>query len=257
MTTSIDATLSLDFTTLPARVVHEVKRRVIDTFAQALTSWEMPSAVGARRVAAAFQSTGGAQLWGTRQRVATDWAAFANSCLVPDGDPIPALFAVAEAHPANGRDLITAIALATEVQQRLTGNHTFGIALAAAKLMGLDAAATTHALGMAVAVEPAAWPDYAFANAARHAVFSALLARGGRSGPPPAENLLKAASAPFDWQFSNVPGPLTDVAIEEKFLAPANHHLTRDQVEGILHRLWRLDEVADVGEIVSLMDIVV
>src|SRR5438876_8629341 len=124
--------VGLRFEDLPAPVVHEVKRRVIDSFGCALGAWNAEPCVIARKVAGQF--TGTTTLWGTQQRVPPDWAAFANGCLVRyldfndtylskepahPSDNIPAALAVAEAEEADGRELIAAIALAYEVQCRL------------------------------------------------------------------------------------------------------------------------------------------
>jgi len=107
-----------------------------------------------------------------------------------------------------GRDLITAITLAYEVQCRLCDaaslrqrgwDHvTFGAfssTLAAAKLMGLSIEKTAHALGLAGVANIALrqtrvgglsmWKGCAFANIARNAVFAADLARNGMTGPVP------------------------------------------------------------------------
>src|SRR5262249_16700709 len=116
-------------------------------------------------------------LFGTEFRVSPDWAAFANGCLVRyldyndtylskepahPSDNIPAALAVADAVQANGRELITAIALAYEVQCRLCDaaslrargwDHvTYGVfstALGAARLLRLGPSRTAHALGIA------------------------------------------------------------------------------------------------------------
>jgi 2-methylcitrate dehydratase len=71
----------------------------------------------------------------------------------------------------------------------------FSTALAAAKLMKLDSEKTRHAVniaGVACAAmrqarvgELSHWKGVAFANAARHGVYSALLARAGMTGPAP------------------------------------------------------------------------
>src|SRR3989454_133605 len=123
-------------------------------------------------------------------------------------DNVPAAFAVAEADGANGRDLITAIALAYEVQCRLCDaaslrargwDHVtygaFSSALAAAKLMKLDVERTRHTVNIAGVAGAALrqsrvgdlshWKGCAFANVARHGVFAALLAREGMTGPAP------------------------------------------------------------------------
>src|SRR5205823_11565167 len=71
----------------------------------------------------------------------------------------------------------------------------FSSALAAATLFGLDGQRIRHALGIAgvAGVAPrqsrvgelSHWKGCAFANAARHGVFAALLARAGMTGPAP------------------------------------------------------------------------
>src|SRR5207237_8919925 len=123
-------------------------------------------------------------------------------------DKSAAVLAVAESVGANGRDAIAATALAYEVQCRLCDaasirarglDHvTYGAfltALASAKLMRLDPGKTRHAVniaGVACAAmrqarvgELSHWKGVAFANAARHGVYSALLARAGMTGPAP------------------------------------------------------------------------
>jgi 2-methylcitrate dehydratase len=72
---------------------------------------------------------------------------------------------------------------------------TFSTALASAKLMKLDPKNTRHAVNIAGVAgaamrqarvgELSHWKGVAFATAARHGVFSALLARGGMTGPGP------------------------------------------------------------------------
>ena len=215
--------VGLKFEDLSAPVVHEVKRRIIDSLGCAFGAWKAEPCVIARQVASTFSAKSGATLLGTRHQAPPDWAAFANGCLVRyldyndtylskepahPSDNIPAALAVAEAGNANGRELITAIALAYEVQCRLCDaasirargwDHVtygaFSSALAAARLMGLDAERTRHAVGIAGVASAALrqsrvgelshWKGCAFANAARHGVYAALLARAGMTGPAP------------------------------------------------------------------------
>src|SRR5580765_3733374 len=110
----------LKFERLPAPVVHEVKRRVIDSVGCALGAWDAEPCVIARRVASRFSAERGATLLGTTHRAPPDWAAFANSCLVRyldyndtylsrepahPSDNIPAALAVAQANGASGAEL--------------------------------------------------------------------------------------------------------------------------------------------------------
>src|SRR5919198_6612774 len=214
---------SFRFEDLSKEVVHEVKRRVIDSLGCALGAWnEEPCAI-ARKVASDFSAKNGATIIGTNHKAPPDWSAFANGCCIRyfdyndtylskepahPSDNISAALAAAESVGADGRELIAAIALAYEVQCRLCDaasirargwDHVtygaFSTALACARLMQLDPDRTRHALNIA-GVNCAAfrqarvgelshWKGVAFANAARHGVYAALLARAGMTGPAP------------------------------------------------------------------------
>src|SRR4030081_3567773 len=214
---------SLVYENLSKEVVHEVKRRVIDSIGCALGAWhEEPCAI-ARKVAFDFSAQHGSTIIGTNHKAPPDWTAFANGCAIRyfdhndtylskepahPSDNISAALAIAESLGVNGRELITAIALAYEVQCRLCDaasirargwDHVtygaFSTALACAKLMKLDAKKTRHAVNIAGvagaamrqsrAGELSHWKGVAFADAARHGVYSALLARAGMTGPAP------------------------------------------------------------------------
>src|SRR6266704_1166777 len=218
-----DYACALRFEDLSKDVVHEVKRRVIDSLGCALGAWkEKPCAI-ARKVALDFSAKQGATIVGTNHKAPPDWAAFANGCAIRyfdyndtylskepahPSDNLSAALAAAESVSASGRELITAIALDDEVQCRLCDaasirargwDHVtygaFSTALASAKLMRLDREKTRHAVniaGVACAAmrqarvgELSHWKGVAFANAARHGVYSALLARAGMTGPAP------------------------------------------------------------------------
>ena len=214
---------SLRFEDLSKEVVHEVKRRVIDSIGCALGAWNEEPCVIARTVASDFSAKHGGTIIGTDHQAPPDWAAFATGCCIRyfdyndtylskepahPSDNIAAALAVAESVGATGQELITAIALAYEVQCRLCDaasirargwDHptygAFSTALAAARLMKLDPEKTRHAVNIAGVAgmgmrqsrvgELSHWKGVAFANAARHGVYSALLARGGMTGPAP------------------------------------------------------------------------
>src|SRR5262249_49356322 len=77
-----ECAVGLRFDELPASVVHEVKRRVIDSLGCALGAAGAEPCVIAQRVAASFCAERGATLLGSRHRAPADWAAFANGCQV-------------------------------------------------------------------------------------------------------------------------------------------------------------------------------
>ena len=214
---------ALNFDDLSRETVHEVKRRLIDSIGCALGAWREEPCRIAREVASEFSAKHGATIIGTRHQVPPDWAAFATGCCIRyfdyndtylskepahPSDNFSAVLAVGESVGATGREMIAAVALAYEVQCRLCDaasirargwDHptygAFSTALAAAKLMKLDPEKTRHAVNIAgvncAALRQARvgelshWKGVAFANAARHGVYAALLARAGMTGPAP------------------------------------------------------------------------
>src|SRR5881296_2773743 len=218
-----DYACALRFEDLSKDVVHEVERRVLDSLGCAIGAWKEEPCAIARKVASEFSAKKGSTIIGTNHKAPPDWAAFANGCAIRyfdyndtylskepahPSDNISAALAIAESMGAGGREVITAIALAYEVQCRLCDaasirargwDHvtygTFSTALASGYLMKLDPAKTRHAVNIAGvagaamrqarAGELSHWKGVAFANAARHGVFAALLAREGMTGPAP------------------------------------------------------------------------
>jgi len=214
---------SLNFEDLSKDTVHEVKRRVIDSIGCALGAWDEEPCAIARKVASDFSAKNGATIIGTNHKAPPDWSAFATGCCIRyfdyndtylskepahPSDNLSAVFAIGESVGATGREMITAAAIAYEVQCRLCDaasirargwDHptygSFSTALACAKLMKLDPERTRHAINIA-GVHCAAfrqarvgelshWKGVAFANAARLGVYAALLARSGMTGPAP------------------------------------------------------------------------
>lgn len=218
--------------------VHQAKRTLIDTLGCGAGALDAEPARIARRVAARAQSRPAARILCSRQRTATDLAAFAGTVLVRyldcndtyaargtghPSDMIPAVLAVADAHAAGGRSVITAIAVAYEVFCRLADAvplkgwdqgmfAAIGAACGAAKILGLDRAATANAVAIAITSgvplgvtrigELSMWKGCATAAAIRTGVFSAELAAEGMTGP----------SHPFEgrdglWQHLGIDAP--------------------------------------------------
>ncbi len=206
---------------LSPNVVHETRRHLIDTFASALGAFDEPVSAMSRAMAARYRSDNQARVWGCDTITTPELAAFANGVMtrsldVSDtylgrsrghpSDMIPGLVAVAEMERADAKALITAIVLAYDVYcsfcKHVDVNSggwdqpvytVLGCALGAAKLMKLDDDATGHALSLALTPNLAlsqarrgslsSWKGCAGANGSRNAVFAALLAREGFTGP--------------------------------------------------------------------------
>ncbi len=211
----------LKFQILPPEVVHEVKRRVLDSLACAFGAITAPPCRIARRLATRVILKEGATVWGTRHRTIPELAAFANGTLVRyldwndtylskepahPSDNIPACLAVAESLHVHGRQFIQATVLAYEVQCRLCDaaalrprgwDHvTFGAlstAVATAKLLKLSQNRIVHAINLGGITagalrqtrvgEVSFWKACAFANASRNGIFAAYAAREGMTGP--------------------------------------------------------------------------
>lgn len=201
---------------------HEAKRRLIDSFACALGAWGSPAAKAAREAAPAVNEGLRATVIGS-YGTDPEHAAFANGVMIRyldfndtylsrepahPSDNIAAALACSEAAKRPGEELLKAIAAAYEVQCALCDSASlrsrgwdhvayvaFSSTLAVSMLFGLTEKETVHALGIAGttsaalrqtrAGELSMWKGAAAANSARNAVFAALLARSGMTGPAP------------------------------------------------------------------------
>src|SRR6058998_3082575 len=282
-----DYACALRFEDLSPAVVHEVKRRVIDSLACALGAWnEEPCAI-ARKVASDFSARQGSTTIGTDHKAPPDWTAFANGCAIRyfdyndtylskepahPSDNISAALAIAESVGSSGRELITAIALAYEVQCRLCDaasirargwDHPtygdFSTALACANLMKLDPEKTRHAVniaGVACAAmrqarvgELSHWKGVAFANAARHGVYAAFLARAGMTGPAPIfegqmgfEKELGVSLGNVGEKFKGAPAMILNTSIK---YWPAEYH-SQSAIEAALFLREQIEDLSQV-----------
>jgi len=239
---------SINYDRLPIDVVHEVKRRVLDSLAVAFAAYNNEPVALARRAISRAQSQWGARVLGTRYRVTPDWAAFVDGLMIRyhdfndtylskeplhPSDMIAAAFSLGDVLGSDGKSAITSIAIGYEAAVSLCDAASLrkhgwdhvnylgvGSTLVASKLLGLDSEKTQHALAI-YAVPHAAmrqtrvgelsmWKGAAAANATRNAVFAALLAAEGFTGPfKPFEGemgfIRQLLSGEFDY------GPLAEI----------------------------------------------
>lgn len=214
----------LRYEDLPSEVVHRAKRLIVDTVGCALGGYKGPAAAIARDIAGTVTSTEPATVMVSGQRTSVDLATFANGVMVRfldynDGytsngesghpsDSIAAVLAAADRMKRNGKDAIVATVLAYEVFCRICDvadlkplgfDHVTvgGMAstAAAARLFGLSQQQAAEAFNLGVAANlalyqtrignVAMWKACAYANASRNAVFAAMLAQRGMTGPSP------------------------------------------------------------------------
>ncbi len=215
--------LSVKSESLSKEVVHEVKRRILDSFACAVGAYDSKAAKIILKACSKVKSKFAAPLFGKKKEVFYEEAAFANGSLVRyldfndtylslepahPSDNIAPLIACAQAYGKSGLDLILAIAIAYEIQCRLCDGASlrakgidhvtygaFSTLCGAAVLMDLNLEELENALGIAgvcnIAIrqtrvgEMSMWKACAFANAARQGLFAARLAKEGMTGPAP------------------------------------------------------------------------
>jgi 2-methylcitrate dehydratase PrpD len=206
---------------LPPPVVHQAKRSLVNIFASALAGCRDATVETALASLAAFSGGKQASLIGRRQRIDALNAAFLNAAAAnvldfcdthvptaihPTAPLVPALLALAELQKVSGRDLLLALVLGQEVGCRIgmamspshynRGWHitatcgVFGAAAGCGKLLGLNAAQLTFALGGAATqaaglCECLGTPakSVGVGNAARNGLVAALLAAKNFSGP--------------------------------------------------------------------------
>jgi 2-methylcitrate dehydratase len=206
---------------LPPKVAHDTKLRLLDAFTCALAAYQHPTSALARKGAQRVSAQQPATVWGSTLKTTPEAAAFTNGVMtrlldISDtylgksrghpSDMISGLMAVAESAHCDGKSLLGAIALAYDVycsfadaidinskgwDQPVYG--ILGCVLGAGRLLKLDRVQLGHAIALALAPNMALaqarrghlsnWKGCAGANASRNAVFAAMLAQDGFTGP--------------------------------------------------------------------------
>ena len=167
---------NLSYEDLDPATVHQIKRTLVDTLGCAMGGYLSEPAKIARRLAGSVTSSMPSRILGTEDYSSMDQAGFANGVMVryldcndayfsPGGghpsDMIPAALAVGDTLSADGKTLITAIALAYEVFCRIADQVpdsgwdqgllcVIGAAWAAGKVMGLEPEQMADAIALAV-----------------------------------------------------------------------------------------------------------
>jgi len=214
---------SLEYNDLPPEVVHQVKRLVIDSLGCGIRAFNSVPVKAARELASSYTSTRAATLLGTNIHTTPDLAAFTNGIMVRyldfndnyagksnahPSDNVAPMMAVAEAYEKSGKELITGLVLAYEVQSAWADTFrlkdggpwdqavyaTIATPLGAGKVIGLSKEQLANALCISVVQglpllqarrgDISHWKACAVPNAGRNGIVSALLAKRGITGPP-------------------------------------------------------------------------
>ena len=237
----------LTFEQLPADVVATTKLRVLDVIGLSLAGSATALGHSVRAGVHAMAPQGPSRVWGSGDRTAAPFAAFANASfaqalefddthnesIVHMSSPsVASALALAETRRISGRELIVAVAVGNEIACRIgsvapgtfhrRGFHPtglfspFGIAYAAGKLLGLDVGALAWAAGIAGSTAAGlleCWVDGTQSKflhsgfAAQNGMAAALLAQAGASGPPRI----------FEGRFGLFASHLQDAAVVKNF----------------------------------------
>jgi 2-methylcitrate dehydratase PrpD len=217
-------TAELRFAQLPPAVVESARRHLLDTFGVAIRGRAHANAAASLRAIEGLDgAAGGIAVWGAGGRLAAGYAAMANGIAahvldfddthtdsIVHGSAIiaPVAMALGESRHASGEDLVCAFVAGWEVAARVglasrgtfhkRGFHTtsiagiFGAVTAAARLLGLDAERTAHAIGLAGSQASGINEYLSNSSSAKsmhtgwsaHAgIVSATLAQAGMTGP--------------------------------------------------------------------------
>jgi len=217
-----DYALKLSYRDLPKEVIRRAKHMVLDTVGCALGGAESPPAKIARAAASEITSAVPSTVLISGQKTSPDLAAFANGVMIRyldfndtyagsptchPSDLLAPVLAVVDAKHGDGKDVILGTILGYEVfcglidaganeRGRIWDQSTYGViaaAVVAAKLFGLMKEQMCNAISLAVASHVSLeqirrgqishWKGCALANASRNAVFCAMLAAKGMTGP--------------------------------------------------------------------------
>lgn len=228
---------------LSTKAIEALKIRVLDAFGCAIGALDAPPIQAVRTLTTALGGNPFATLIGGG-KTAPDRAAFLNGAAVRyldfndaylaphetchPSDNVAPLLAAAEYAKASGRDFLVALAVAYQVQCRLSDvapvrakgfDHTvqgvYAAAAGAARAMGLSHEQAANAVAIAGTAQNALrvtrtgtlsnWKGLAYPHAAMNAVYAALLAQSGITGPLAVfegnKGLKDAITGPFeiDW----------------------------------------------------------
>jgi len=251
---------SIKYENFPPEIVHKVKGLLIDALGCALGAYTSTPGKIARQIAGkVYRCDMPATVLGSGQKSSPELATFANGVMIRyldfnDGfagkevghpsDNFAPVLTCADAIHAGGKEVIVASILAYEVFCRLADafdlrdrgfdHSVIGAAscvMGASRVLGLSREQMVQAINLSVTSnitlgqtrvgDLSMWKGCAMANASRNAVFAALLAKEGMTGPSPVfegrYGFIKAVTGPFqleEFGGNGRPFRITDVMIK-------------------------------------------
>jgi 2-methylcitrate dehydratase len=286
-----DYALKLSYRDLPPEVIRRTKQIVMDTVGCALGGAESPPAKIARAAASEITSANPSTVLVSGQETSPDLVAFANGVMIRyldfndtyagsptchPSDLLAPVLAVVDAKNGTGKDAILGTVLGYEVLCGLTDfgskergrtwdQSTYGViaaAVVAAKLFGHTKEQMANAISLAasshISLEQirrgqiSHWKGCALANASRNAVFCAMLAAKGMTGPEEAfegkAGFLNSTGIRFEIM------PFADSAesyriMKARLKAFPSGYFSQSAIEAILHLRSEIPDLDDVKEV--------
>jgi len=286
-----DYALKLSYRDLPQEVIRRTKYIVSDTIGCALGGAESPPAKIARAAASEIASVNPSTVLVSGQKTSPDLAAFANGVMIRyldfndtyagsptchPSDLLAPVLAVVDARHGTGKDVILGTVLGYEVlcglidagakeRGRSWDQATYGViaaAVLAAKLFGHTKQQMANAISLAVAShisleqirrgQISHWKGCALANASRNAVFCAMLAAKGMTGPEEAfegkAGFLNSTGIRFEIK------PFADSAKDYRIMrarlkAFPSGYFSQSAIEAVLNLRSQIPDLDDIEEI--------
>jgi 2-methylcitrate dehydratase len=286
-----DYALQLSYRDLPQEVIQRTKHIVMDTVGCALGGAESPPAKIARAVASEITSAIPSTVLISGQKTSPDLAAFANGVMIRyldfndtyagsptchPSDLLAPVLAVVDARNGSGKDVILGTVLGYETicglidagskeSGRGWDQSTYGViaaAVVAAKLFGHTKEQMANAISLAVAShisleqirrgQISHWKGCALANASRNAVFCAMLAAKGMTGPEEAfegkAGFLNSTGIHFELR------PFADCAdayriMKARLKAFPSGYFSQSAIEAILDLRSQIPDLDEIKEI--------
>jgi 2-methylcitrate dehydratase len=286
-----DYALKLSYHDLPQEVIQRTKQIVLDTVGCALGGAESLPAKIARAAASEITSAAPSTVLISGQNTSPDLAAFANGVMIRyldfndtytgsitchPSDLLAPVLAVIDARNGNGKDVILGTVLGYEVlcglidagseeRGRSWDQSTYGVigaAVAAAKLLGLTREQMANAISLAVSShislgqvrrgQISHWKGCALANASRNAVFCAMLAAKGMTGP---EEVFEGKAGFFNstgirFEIKPFADPVDSYRImRARLKAFPSGYFSQSAIEAVLDLRPQISDLDDIKEI--------
>ncbi len=286
-----DYAMGLSYRDLPEEVIRRTKQIVIDTVGCALGGAQSPPARIARAAASEITSATPSAVLLSGQKTSPDLAAFANGVMIRyldfndtyagsptchPSDLIAPVLAVVDARNGGGKDVILGTVLGYEVlcglidagakeRGRVWDQSSYGViaaAVVAAKLFGLTREQMANAISLAVSShisleqirrgQISHWKGCALANASRNAVFCAMLAAKGMTGPDEAFDGKAGFLASTGIRFEIV--PFADIAenfriMKARLKAFPAGYFSQSAIEAVLQLRSQIEDLDEIKEI--------